>query len=285
MGLLAKSTTKKRVQPAQGPLNEALQEREPWAVDGGIPAGGLIRSVVFGIDLTGARSTSARGYGASFGPSRASQLWVRLKTSRTWSFVLGMEGTQGAVAKDWEVDLAIAPTEVGVATAGYVTRDDALVNGDHHDALRNELLRALGQGRAFDGDRGESDVSSASLAQPLVFTTPPTSETAVGFKLVCSLDEATAWEHLRLLGYRVLPATQGGRRWGLGLPTNDDHDDVALDWTAVGLEGSARIGSQASGERRIAEAGLHAFISRAIFLLGRGGDQVTFEGDPQWKMS
>jgi hypothetical protein len=43
-----------------------------------------------------------------------------------------------------------------------LTRDDVLVNGEHHDATRGELLRALALAKQTEA-AGETDVSAASL--------------------------------------------------------------------------------------------------------------------------
>src|SRR5580692_641606 len=146
MGFVAKAATKKRVQPMSGPVNAALTGT-PWLTTGGIPVGALIRSAVFGLDLTGARSSNARGRQSAlaslFAPASSSHLWVETNDFKSWDFVLGADDGRENIAADWVVKLKMDNTTVTVGTSRWLTRDDVLVHGSHHDALREELLRAL----------------------------------------------------------------------------------------------------------------------------------------------
>lgn len=285
MGLLAKAATKKRIQPQTGALSPSLLSRGPWTTNGGVPAGGLVRSAVLALDITGARSTSIRGrtsaLAMALAPSAGSQLWVEKIASQQWSFVLGINNGKGGIAADWSLTLRIADTGVEVATGHYLTEDGALVHGDLHDALRNELLGALALGERPEPD-GEELLSSQSLARALTPAVAPPSPAEVDFQIHTALDIDQCWRQLALLGHRELGRNREGGTWGVGLPANDSVDQATLEVGTGVLGGRGRIGSDGTPARRVAEAGLGSFIERSLFLLGREDPSLRYVGPAEW---
>jgi hypothetical protein len=285
MGLIAKSATKKRVQPMSGPVNGALGGT-PWLTNGGIPAGALIRSAVLALDLTGTRSSSLRGrqhvLASLVVPAFASHLWVETNDFRTWEFVLGIDNGREAIAADWVIRLSVTPDTATVQTLRWLTKDDALVHGPQHDALRQELLRGLATGEQAEA-RGEDELGAASFKVALPFPAPPPEPGSVAFSLVTPLDEGTVRKRLALLGYRVLDDSPSGLRWGLGLPQYQEADHVAITFGAGALAGVASLGSLAGPGRRIAVQALRNFIDRALFLIRQADESVSYEGPGEWK--
>jgi hypothetical protein len=285
MGFIAKSATKKRTQPLSAPLNPALVNEGPWTTNGGIPAGGLVRSAVIAVDITGARSTSMRGrttaVAAVVAPSSVSHLWVQMTGPREWSFVLGVKNVRGGISADWAVDLRIVDREIRVSTTHYLTHDDVLVHGDQHDALRNGLVRALSLGEQVDAG-AEDALSTGSLTRPLSLGREAPAPTTVAFRFDTAHNPAECWQRLRLLGYRELPHDEQCGRWGLGLPANDNVDHVSLAIGPGSAVGDGRIGSEGKLDRRSAEAGLRSFIERTRFLLGRDDPDLRYDGPSEW---
>ena len=285
MGLLAKAATKKRIQPQAEALSPSLLSHGPWATNGGVPVGGLVRSAVLALDITGARSTSIRGRTSSlamaFAPSAGSQLWVTMVSAREWSFVLGIHNGQGGIAADWSLTLRITDSSAEVATGHYLTHDGALVHGDLHDALRAWLLSALAQGERPD-PHNEEALSSQSLARTLTPAGAQPSAAQVDFQIHTRLDTDGCWRALSLMGHRELGRSEEAGSWGLGLPENDDMDRVTLEIKPGLVAGRGRIGSDGNLARRVAVAGLRSFIERALFLLGREDPGVQYVGPPEW---
>jgi len=291
LGLLAKNATKKRVGPLSGPLNSALGG-SPWLTTGAIPSAALVRSAAFALNLAGTTSNSLRGRrnaiaAALVSPltSASSKLWVETTDFKTWEFALGMPAAGDAAAFDWVVKLAIDGSTATVATVNWLTKEDALVNAEHHDALRNELLRALALGELTDA-AGEAEVSAASLAHAQPFAGAPPQPFDLSFAVVTSLDEAASRQCLGQLGRRVVSDSPAGIRWGLGLPRNDRTDHVTFTFGPGRLDGTAQVGSAAPGERRIAAYALRSFIDRVLFLIKHAGDEAaTYEGPADWESS
>ena len=193
MGLIAKSQTKKRVAPQSGPMNSALAGA-PWLTTGAIPTAALVRSAAFALNLTGTTSSSTRGRqnalaAALFSPltSFSSKLWVETTDFKSWDVALGMVTAGGGVATDWLVNLRIDGSTATVVTTKWLAKDDVLVNASHHDALRQELLRALALAEQTDSDsEAEVGVASLKLSQP--FGAAPPSATEFAFAIVTTLD-------------------------------------------------------------------------------------------------
>lgn len=281
MGLLAKSATKKRVQPATGPLNPALMSlQEPWRTNAGIPVAALIRGTVCSVDLTGARSSSVRGKTSVLGPSFAtnSLFWVRAIDARHWRFTLGVTDVRGGIAADWTIDLTIAGNQVNVATGQYLTRDDQLVHGDEHDALRTELLRALSLGCAPTA--AEMDISEASLQMPINFSRSATDTSSVDFSIVTSIDATVSERRLGKLGFRRID--EDSTKWAIGLPSNDEIDYVTLTHGGGRIDFRGSIGSNSPAGRRFGEHGLRAFIDRALFLIRLEDESAHYQGPSSW---
>ena len=284
MGFLAKSATKKRIQPIAGPLNPALISSGPWTTNGGVPTGALIRSAVLAVDLTGARSNSLRGTTSKLAApfvGRASNLWVQMWQPREWNFILGINNGTGNIAADWSVKLQITDSAAQVSTPNYLTKDDVLVHGEQHDALRSELLRALSLG-TIDDPGSETELGQASLGAPQEFASPTPAPAKIEFSLRTGLAPEAVWPHLNLVGHRLLERNEQHATWGLGLPSNDGIDRASLHVEPGLLKGSAVIGSEGAFGRRVAKAGLLAFVGRALFLLGREDPDVRYEGPEEW---
>jgi hypothetical protein len=286
MGFIAKSATKKRIAPLQGPLHPALVDdgQGRWITDFSVPIGVLIRSAVIALDLTGVKSSSLRGTTgrlASALMASASHLWVQMWTRHQWNFVLGVNNGRGGIAADWVVQLDIGATAAAISTSHYLTKDDVLVHGEQHDALRNELLRALSLGGMTDPE-GETSLGQTSLGRTQAFAGPPPAAAKVEFSISTRLDPQAIWSHLNLLGHRQLRRTESDGTWALGLPESDSVDGVTLHISPGSLIGEAVIGSEREFARRVAVAGLNSFIGRARFLVGREDPDAQYEGPPEW---
>lgn len=285
MGLFAKAATKKRVQPMSGPVNSALAGT-PWLTKGGVPVGALVRSAVFALDLVGARSSSLRGRQHALvslvAPASASRLWVETNDFKAWDFLLGINNGADGIAADWAVRLTVNGATATVQTLRWLTKDDVLVHGSHHDALREELLRGLALGQQAESG-SEDEVSASSLKVALPFDTAPPEPFDLAFSLLTTSDEGTIRKRLALLGFRVLDDSASALRWGLGLPRNQETDYVGLTFGPGALAGTARVGSADGTGRRIAAQALREFISRVQFLLGSEDENVSYAGPPEWK--
>jgi hypothetical protein len=281
VGLLAKSATKKRVQPAAGPLNPTLANlRQPWRTNAGIPVAALIRGIICSLDLTGARSSSVRGTTSVIGSffATTSLLWVRVIDAKQWRFTLGVPDVRGGIAADWTIDLTISGNHVEVATGHYLTRDDQLVHGEQHDALRMELLRAMSLGNA--PARAETDISQRSLQMPINFSRNATDTSSVNFSIVTSIDRKVAEKRLARIGFRRLDGSL--TKWGVGLPSNEAVDYVSLIYSSGRLDFHGSTGSDGAAGRRIAEHGLRAFIARALFLIRLEDESAQYAGPSTW---
>jgi hypothetical protein len=219
MGLIAKAATKKRVQPMSGPVNDALVG-SPWLTKGAIPTGALIRSSVFALNLTGVYSSNIRGRQSALAslltPTTSSHLWVETNDFKSWDFVLGINNGRDQIAADWMVRISIDNNTATVRTTRWLTKDGVLVHGSHHDALREELLRAVALGRQTDGG-SEADVSATSLTIRQPFQSAAPGPIDLDFSITTALDETASRKLLDLIGYRVLDAPPAVIRWGLGL--------------------------------------------------------------------
>lgn len=280
MGFIAKAATKKRVQPMSGPVNDALLGT-PWLTTGAIPTGALVRSSVFALDLTGARSSNLRGRRSALAsllaPTSTSHLWVETNDFKSWDFVLGADDGRENIAADWSVQLSVGAEGAGVVTRRYLTRDDVLVHGEHHDALRDELLRTIALGRQTEAG-SEADITTSSLRLGLQFQTPAPAPLNATFSILTALDEATSRQRLRLIGHRVVHDSPTGIQWGLGLAKNQVSDYVGISFGPGELRGTAQVTSWGSGERRIAAHALRKFVSRALFLVQAADDQAAYKG-------
>lgn len=287
MGFVAKAATKKRVQPMSGPVNSALGG-SPWLTTGAISAGALVRSAVFALDLTGARSSSLRGRQAVLAslvaPTASSKLWVETDDFKSWDLVLGINNGLDGVAADWVLKLRINDTTATVSTSKWLTKDDALVHGEHHDAVRSELLRALALGKPTEPE-GEADVSAASLKYRQPFREPASAPLGFAFSIMTVLDESASRQRLELSGYRVLRKSPEAIRWGLGLPKNEATDYLEVRSHPGVLSAAAHVGSAQGGDRRIAAHALREFIKRALFLIRVKDHGATYEGPEEWRPS
>jgi hypothetical protein len=202
---------------------------------------------------------------------------------RSWDIVLGMVTGNDGIAADWIVKLVIDGSTATVVTTNYLMNDGALANGEAHDALRTDLLRALILGQETDA-AAEASVSSGSLTLAQPFPSAAPSPFLLSFAIVTSLDEATSRDRLiRLVGYRMLDDSVASIRWGLGLSKNNATDHVTVQIRSGRLEATASIGSTAAVDRRIAAKSLHGFIGRAVLVQKVGDAVATFEGPMEWK--
>jgi hypothetical protein len=285
MGFIAKAATKKRIQPVAGALNEALRGT-PWLTTGGISTGAIVRSVVLSLDLTGARSSSFRGRRPVLvglvAPTSASHLWVETNDFKGWDFVLGGNDGRDGIATDWAVQLKIAEATATVGTSRYHTRDDVLVHGEHHDALRDQLLLAVALGKLNDAD-AEDDISTTALRTAQSFSTPAPDPFDVSFSIATKLDSASIHKQCGLLGYRVLSAAPDSVSWGLGLPGNQATDFVILGLASGELRGAAQVRSDGAGGRRIAAWSLQKFIKRMHFLIRKLDENASYDGPEEFK--
>jgi hypothetical protein len=283
MGLLAKSATKRRVLPATGPINDALRAMpQPWRTNAAIPVGAIVRATAGGVGLADARSTTARGTTSTLASSLLSlqsQLWIRAITPTHWKLTLGVTGPTGEIATDWTVELTIQDDSAEIATSAYTTSDGTLVNGDLHDHLRMNLLRAVGLAEA--PLEVESNLSRESLTHPLTFTAAPTDPMELEFGIRTRLGEAESLQALTGMGFRRPKGSEN--RWAIGLPAYDATDFVAMEVETGRLRLHAQIRSEAIPGRRVAARGLSAFISRSVFLLRRVDDSAQYEGPPDWR--
>jgi hypothetical protein len=285
MGLLAKSATRKRIQPAGGTVNSALLRDKPWLTNGGIPASGLIRSAALAHGLAGVKSVVGRGHqSVLFAPRGDTSMWVETGDFTHWTLVVGAAMADGSIAADWTVELAV-DTGAGtttVATTQWLTTDGALAQGDFHDSLRNELLRALALGRPTENG-SESATSAASLAIPQAFEQDPPGPFALDFHLTTALDETAVREQLRLVGHRTLDTSGPLLRWSLGVPANQDRDHVSIATAPGRLDVRARVESARPTERRIAAQALRNFVRRAYVVISNRDDSAQYHGPREWQ--
>jgi hypothetical protein len=285
MGLIAKSKTKKRLEPAALPLAPSLREANPWTTNGGVAAATLVRSALFSYSLLNVKSQSLRGRHSAlvgaFGPATSSHLWIAAVSGREWTVTLGIDNAAGAIAADWVIRVKLTDDQVQVTTSKWLTTDDTLVNGILHDGLREELLQALSTGQVPTPNL-EARISTKSLSIQVTFLSPAPLPGTVDFAIHTTLPMASCWARLDLLGYRVLQRSDNTGIWGIGSPATDSTDQVTLTLGVGPIAGSARIGSASPLGLRTAEAGLKAFIERAVFLLGRDDPEVRYAGPPEW---
>lgn len=289
MGLIDKVQTKRRVAPLSASLNSSLSGT-PWLTTAAIPVGAIVRSVAFTLNLAGTRSDVNRGRQSALATailspltSSSSKLWVETSDLQTWIFALGVVKSDGSLACDWIVTLRLADSTSTVQTTKWLVKDDVLANGQHHDALRNELLRTLAHATPTD-PQSEADVGALSLKLAQPFSDAPPEPFEVSFAVVTSMDEPTCRNALRNLGHRVLEDADGAIRWGIGLPKNDAEDHVTLNFLPGRLEAHARIMSTVPTERRIAAYALHQLIARMIFLIKHYGDEAAhYQGPADWE--
>ena len=279
MGWLAKSATKKRIQPLQGALSEALSAPEPWATNGAIAVAALVRSVLLALDLTGAKPSGLTA--ALYLPTTTSTMWLSARGSRRWTATLGAGNGTGGVAADWSVDVLVEDRNVVVSTGGYLTRDDALVHGDLHDVLRDELLRSLALAQMPPGE-AEEELTQTSLTVPVLFSDSPASPQDVTFAIAVAADPDQSQEILKKVGLRILDSSPTSITWALGLPENDRTDRATLDLTAGRLHGHASIGLSTALGQRVAACGLRTLILRAPFILQSLDRNVAYEGPSEW---
>ena len=74
---------------------------------------------------------------------------------------------------------------------------------------------------------------------------------------------------LPILGHRVKEDTERSIRWGLGLPSDQDANEVTIILGEKMLRGHARVAGRTGPARRIAAADLRSFIERAVFWIKR----------------
>jgi hypothetical protein len=203
---------------------------------------------------------------------------------KSWDFVLGADDGRGHIAADWIVQLKVdaATATATVSTVRYLTKDDALAHGEHHDALRDELLRALALGSQAEAD-GEADVSAASLKRSPMFRVAAPEPFDATFSIVTGLDEAISRKRLGLVGHRVLDNSPKAIRWGIGLPQNAETDHVEISFWPGELRGTARVASTGQAGRRIAAHALRRFVHRAVFLIRTEDEHATYQGPEELK--
>jgi hypothetical protein len=277
VGFIAKSATKKRVAVASGPVNEALAG-SPWLTTGAIPTGALIRSSVFALDLTGVRSNSARGRSSIFVPTYTAQLWVETNDFKKWVFALGVSNGAGGIAADWVVELLIKEDRsVSVGTSRWLTKDGALVHGEHHDALRTELLRAVGVGRLTE-EAGEAELTASSLRLAQRFEASAQGPQQARFSYSTTLDVAVIRERLQQAGLPVTSASRESITWGLGLPKHNSFDYACATLSAGLVSVEANVGSQSETARRMAHSDLRFLVARIRTCLRSKEATAEFHG-------
>lgn len=281
MGFIAKNATRKRVMPASGPLNGSLSGM-PWTTTGAIPAGALVRSAVFAVGIDGVKTTSASAIG-TFTPTYQAQVWLSSADSRSWRMVLGIPAGQRAITADWVVELVLDTQgrTATVVTSQYRAADGALMHADEHDKLRAELLRSLSLGVQSDAD-AEARITAMSLPAEQPFDEQPPEPFDIDFDISTSLDETAVRDRLRLVGHRVKEDTERSIRWGLGLPSDQDANEVTIILGEKMLRGHARVAGRTGPARRIAAADLRSFIERAVFWIKRQDAEATFRGPRKW---
>lgn len=277
MGFIAKSATKKRVAVASGPVNEALAGK-PWLTTGAIPTGALVRSSVFALDLTGVRSNSARGRSSIFVPTYTAQLWVETSDFKKWVFILGVSNGAGGIAADWVVELLIKDDRsVSIGTSRWLTKDGALVHGEHHDALRTELLRAVGVGRLTE-EAGEAELTTSSLRLAQRFEASARGPQQAMFSYSTTLGVDDIRDRLRLVGLRVTSASPDSITWGLGLPSHDGFDYACSTLSTGSVSVDANVGSQSPAARRMAHSELCYLAGRIRTCLRSMDATAEFHG-------
>ena len=281
MGLIAKSATKKRVAPARGPINETLIGA-PWTTTGAIPTGALVRSALFSIPLGGVTSTNSSRMGALTLKTTA-HAWLESTDFRTWQIILGVSSLQKTITADWLVKLLLDVKEqtATVVTTQYRTLEGALLHPELHDAVRRELLRAISLGSQTDAE-AEERVTSVSLQADQPFGKEPPGPSEVRFEISTTLEEHVLRERLRLLGHRVRETGADSIRWGLGLPADQDANEVTITLGDKVLQGYGRVAGASDLARRVATTDLRSFISRALFLVKSVDAEAAFQGPSEW---
>jgi hypothetical protein len=94
-------------------------------------------------------------------------------------FVLGINNGRDGETADWVVKLRIDGTTATVSISRWLIKDNVLVHGEHHDAVRNELLRALALGQSAEPARrleiarmNQWSASDSSFT-PVIAAVPP----------------------------------------------------------------------------------------------------------------
>jgi hypothetical protein len=193
----------------------------------------------------------ARGSTSIFTPTYTAQLWVETNDFKRWVFVLGMGNGAGGIAADWVVELAIKDDRsVSVGTSRWLAKDGAPVQGGHHDALRTELLRAVGVGRLTE-EAGEAEVTASSLRIAQRFETPARGPEQATFSYSTTLDVAVIRERLQQAGLPVISSSPESITWGLGLPKHNGFDYASASLSAGSVSVDANVGSQSETARRI----------------------------------
>jgi hypothetical protein len=276
------NATKKRTAPVSGPLNSALAGT-PWLTTGAIPIGALVRSAVFAVDIIGARSVGRTGRRVSaLTPTSASQFWVETSDFKTWALILGVT-QEGSVVADWSVRLVT--DTVGrtctIRTTQWRRLDGALVNGDQHDLLRDDLLRALALGQVTEAN-GEAEMTTKSLGQEQPFAGPPPDAFDLAFAFTTALNEADTRNRLGLLGHPVIGGDADSVAWSLGLPANRE-SDFAARFRPGQISVTAHVSASVPAHRRIAAADLKALIMRMHVCLKSKDENVGYQGPSEWK--
>lgn len=182
----------------------------------------------------------------------------------------------------FRAQLKIGGAAAMVGTSRYHTSDDVLVHGEHHDALRDQLLRAVAQGKLNDAD-AEDDVSTTALRTAQSFPTPAPDPFDISFSIATKLDSASIHRQLGLLGYRVLSAAPDSLSWGLGLPKNQTANLAILGLAPGELRGAAQVRSDGAADRRIAAWSLQKFIRRTNLLIRKLDENASYDGPEEFK--
>lgn len=155
MGLIAKSKTKKRIEPV---LILCRAEMEPSTVPTALVRAitSAIIDTVQSVDLKGVYSSPLRGRNSviagailSAAKGGASSLLLTFPTSANlrWDVACGITLRDGRVATDWNIAIDVVKTEpsyqLRLRTPGYLTNDGALVNGKAYDTLKARLVEGL----------------------------------------------------------------------------------------------------------------------------------------------
>lgn len=283
MGMLDKLETKRRTQPATGPVNANLP-MTPWLVGTAIPLASLLRDVVFKHGMAGMSSQIRRGSAPAlatlfFEPSRPTRMRVESKDFKVWEFALGAKTIKGW-AYDWELRLTIQDGQATVETLRWLTTDGKLAKGDFHDTFRQELLNAVATG-AVEGLDAEANVSAASLALPILFAAPAVERAEVPFEFVTSLARDQLVKRMTTLGFR-LRLDGDEMRWSLGLPADDQRDFAVAKVGPNGVKGVAHITSTDPASRRVAEQGLRVFLDLGSTLIRLDDEQVRVVAPDEW---
>jgi hypothetical protein len=207
---------------------------------------------------------------------------VETQDFKTWNFILGVTKVPDGIAADWLVTMKINDDQsVTVSTPQYLTKDGVLVHGEHHDALRAELLRALALGQLTDAD-SEAQMSAASLKIRQNFESAGPDRSSVSFRYSTSLSSEEARGRLRIVGMRVLQATPESFRWGLGLP-KDSGENYATATIAPGtIEVEAQIEAETAVSRRMAASDLRFLTARIRLCLRTKDEAAQYHGPSEF---